>query len=41
MDMSFDFYIKRNLHAVEIKNKNLINKFNFNWRHTLNRKFVG
>ena len=45
LDMSFDFYIKHNMHAVEWKlnamvkkNKNLINKLNRNWRHPLNKK---
>ena len=43
LDMSYDFYIKHNKEAVEWKldaminkNKNLINKFNSNWRHPLN-----
>ena len=46
MDMSYDFYIKHNMHAIEWKlnamdnkNKSLINKFHRNWRHPLNRKF--
>ena len=46
MDMSYDFYIKQNMRAVEWnlgamnnKNKSLINKFFHNWRHPLNRKF--
>ena len=46
MDMSYDFYIKHNMHAIEWKldamvnkNKSLINKFPRNWRHPLNRKF--
>ena len=46
MYMSYDFYNKHNMHAVEWilsstinKNKNLITKFNRNWRHPLNRKF--
>ena len=46
MNMSYDFYIKRNMHAVQWiinalnnKNKSLINNFNRNWRHPLNRKF--
>ena len=46
MDMSYDFYIKHIMHAVEWKlnamidkNKNLINKFDRNWRHPLNKKF--
>ena len=45
MDMSYDFYIKQNMHAVEWKlnaminkNKILTNNFNRNWRHPLNRK---
>ena len=45
MDMSYDFYIKHNMHAVEWKtnaminkSKNLINKFPRNWRHPLYRK---
>ena len=46
MDMSYDFYIKHNMCALEWKlkaminkNKSLINKFDRNWRHPLNRKF--
>ena len=46
MDMSYDFYIKHNMHAIEWKinamvnkNKSLINKFPRNWRHIFNRKF--
>ena len=46
LDMTNDFYIKHNMHAVEWKlnamineNKSLINKFNRNCRHPLNRKF--
>ena len=46
MDMSYGFYIKHNMHAVEWKlnalinkNKSLINKFNRNWRYPLIRKF--
>ena len=46
MDLSYDFYIKHNMNAVECKinaminkNKNLINKYNQNWRHYLKRKF--
>ena len=46
LDMSYDFYFKHNMHAIEWnlnaminKNKNLINKFNETWRHPLNRKF--
>ena len=45
MDMSYDFYIKHNMHAVEWelkvminKNKSLINKFDRNWRQPSNRK---
>ena len=45
MDMSYDFFIKRNLHAVEWKlvtmmnkNETLINKINRNWRQPLVRK---
>ena len=44
MDMSCDFYIKRNMHAVEWrlnalinKNKSLINNFPRNWRYPFNR----
>ena len=43
--MSYDFYIRHNLCAMEwklkamiIKNKSLINKIDRNWRHALNRK---
>ena len=46
MDMSYDFYIKHNMLAVEWKsnaminkNKNLTNNLNRSWRHRLNRKF--
>ena len=46
MDMSYDFYIKQNMHAVEWKinalinkNKSLIYDFNRIWRHPLNGKF--
>ena len=46
MDMSYDFYLKHNMHAIEWKlnamvniNKCFINKFDRNWRHPLNRKF--
>ena len=46
MDMSYDFYIKHNMHATEWKlnaminkNKSSINKFPRNWRYPLNRKF--
>ena len=44
-DVSYEFYIKHNMCALEWKlnsmmnkNKNLINKFNRNWRHPLQRK---
>ena len=44
--MSFDFYLKQNMHAIEWKlnamvnkNKSLITKFPCNWRHSLNKKF--
>ena len=46
LDMTYDFYIKHNMHAVEWKlnaminkNKSLIDNFNRNCRHPLNRKF--
>ena len=45
MDISYDFYIKHNMCALEwklnamINKRNLRNKFNRNWRHPLNRKF--
>ena len=46
LDMSYNFYNKHNMHAVDWalkaminKNKNLIKKFNRKWRHPLNRKF--
>ena len=46
MDMTYDFYNKHFMHAVERKsnamvnkNKSLINKFNETCRHPLNRKF--
>ena len=46
MDTSYDFYIKHNMCALEWKlnaminkNKSLINKFDQNWGHPLNRKF--
>ena len=46
MDMTYDFYIKHNMHAVEWKmnalinkNKSLINKFNETLRHPLKRQF--
>ena len=45
MDMSYDFYIKHNMCAIEWKlnaminkNKSSINKIPRNWRHPLNRK---
>ena len=46
MDMTYDFYIKQNMPAVEWKlnqliniNKNLTNKLPASWIHPLNRKF--
>ena len=46
MDVSYDFYIKQNMHAVEWnlvaminRDKKLINKLNRKWRHPLFRKF--
>ena len=47
MDMSYDLYVKHNMHKVEWKlfsltnkDKNLINKFNHNnWRHPFTRKY--
>ena len=46
MDMSYDFYIKHNMHADEWKvisminkNKTLINKLHRKWNHPLMRKF--
>ena len=46
MDMSYDFYTKHIMHAVELKqiimiNKNeaLIDNIKRNWRHPLVRKF--
>ena len=45
--MTYDFYIKDNMHAVEWKinaminkNKSLIHEFDRNWKHPLNRKFA-
>ena len=45
-DMSYDFYIKHNVRAIEWKlkaminkNKRLIKNFIRNWRHPLKRKF--
>ena len=42
VDMTYDFYIKHNMCALErklnamiTKNKSLINKFDRNWRHSL------
>ena len=44
--MSYDFYIKHNMHAVEWKlnaminkNKKLINNSDRTWRQPFNRKF--
>ena len=46
MDMTYDFFMKHNVSAVEWKinqlinkDKNLINKFPTSWIHLLNRKF--
>ena len=46
MDMTDDFYIKHNMHAVEWKlnqkfnkDKNLMNKLPVIWVHLLNRKY--
>ena len=46
MDMSYDFYIKQNMHAIEWKLKDLINKEKSlinevyrNWKHPFLRKF--
>ena len=46
MDMSYDFYIKHNMCALEWKlnaminkNKSLMKKFDRNWKHPLKRKF--
>ena len=45
-DMTYDFYLKHNMPAVEWKlnaminkDKNIINKFPTKWRHTINTKF--
>ena len=45
-DMSYDFYVKHNMHAVGWKtnaminkNKILINKIPRNWKHPLTKKF--
>ena len=45
MDMSYDFYIKHNMCALEWKlnaiinnNKSVINEFDCKWKHPLNRK---
>ena len=47
MHMSYDFYSKHNIHAVEWKlntminkNETLIKKINRNWRQPLVRKFI-
>ena len=44
--MSYDFFIRHNMHAVEWKlnamnnkKKGLINKLDSNWRHPLIKKF--
>ena len=46
MDMTYDFYIKQNMPAVEWKlnqlinkDRNLVNKLPVSWIHPLNRKF--
>ena len=46
LDMSYDFYIKHNMHAVEWRlnaiinqNRNLINKLNRTKRHPIITKF--
>ena len=46
MDMSYDFYLKHDMHAIEWKlnavvnrNQKLTNKFDRNRRHRLNRNF--
>ena len=46
MDLSYDFYIRHNMSAVEWKlnarinkNESLINKLTRNWRHPLIRRF--
>ena len=46
MDKTYDFYMKHNMHVVEWKlnqlinkDKNLINKLPANWVHPLNRKY--
>ena len=46
MDMSYDFYIRHNMHAVDwkniakiTKNRSLIITFDRYWRHLLDRKF--
>ena len=45
-DMTYDFYLKHKMPAIEWKlnaminkNKNLINEFPQNWRHPINTKF--
>ena len=47
IEMSYDFYIRQFMHAVEWKlngmvnkNESLINKLNRNWRHPSIRKFT-
>ena len=44
-DMTYDFYLKHNMPAIEwklneliTKDKNLVNKFPRNWRHPINTK---
>ena len=46
MDMSYDFYFKHNIHAVDLKlisminkDKTLIKKLDRNWNHPLMRTF--
>ena len=46
MDMSYDYFIKQKMHAIEgktnammIKDKSLMNKFDRKWRQPLNTKF--
>ena len=46
MEMTYDFFIIHNIHAIERKlnamvnkNKSFINTFCHNWRHPLYRKF--
>ena len=47
LEISYDFYFKHNMHAVEWKliaiinkNKSLIKELGRNWRHPLVRKFI-